>query len=75
MSKMRTEEEIINKMFEAEKVMRHWEKELRMLTATHGLDKAKNRKDFMEAVRNYNALRGVVKTCHYMLGNQECPLI
>ena len=34
---MRTEEEVINKTFEAEKVMRHWEKELRMLTATHGL--------------------------------------
>ena len=75
MSKMRTEEEIINKMFEAEKVMRHWEKELRMRTATHGLDKAKQRKEFWEAVRNYNALRGVVKSCHYMLGNQECPLI
>ena len=75
MIKMRTEEEIVNKMFEAEKVMNHWEKELRILTATYGLENAKQQKDFMEAVRNYNALRGVVKTCHYMLGNQECPLI
>ena len=75
MIKMRTEEEIVNKMFEAEKVMNHWEKELRILTATYGLEKAKQQKDFMEAVRNYNALRGVVKTCHYILGNQECPLL
>jgi len=73
--KMRTEEEIVNKMFDAEKIMAHWEVEMRLITIAHGIKKARKRKDFMEAVRNYNALRGVVKTCHYMLGNQECPLV
>jgi len=31
-------------------------------------------KEFKDAVRNYNAMRGVIKALHYTLGSNENPL-
>ena len=58
---MRDREEIDWMIKEAVLLLKHWEKESHKAGLSRG--------DFAEAIRNYNALRGVIKTLQWVKGN------
>ena len=63
---MRTDEEIRIMLTEAENIMQAW--------LEHFEDKKMNVRENAEAIRNYTALRGVVKALNWVLGSGENPL-
>tara|TARA_B100000214_G_C23842798_1_gene569638 strand:- start:226 stop:420 length:195 start_codon:yes stop_codon:yes gene_type:complete len=63
---MRTDEEIRIMLTEAESIMDAW--------LEHFEGKKMNVRENAEAIRNYTALRGVVKALNWVLGSGENPL-
>ena len=64
--KIRDRSELRFKLEEAERLKAEWKR--------HFHSGKLSTKDNVEALRNYTALRGVVKTLQWALGNPECPL-
>ena len=62
-------EEILEMRHEAVKRRDQWQKTILTLSQENGR-KVSGRSDFKEAVRNYNALRGVVKALDWVLSTQ-----
>ena len=60
---MRDDGEIDWMIQEAKGLLKHWEKESHRAGLTRG--------EFAEAIRNYNALRGVIKTLQWVQGNPK----
>jgi hypothetical protein len=65
-------EEILEMRHESVKRRDQWQKTIISLTRENGR-KATGQSDFKEAVRNYNALRGVVKALDWVLNTQANP--
>ncbi len=63
---MRNDDEIRVMLTEAESIMEAW--------LEHFEDKKMNMRDNAEAIRNYTALRGVVKALNWVLGSNKNPL-
>ena len=63
---MRTDEEIRIMLTEAENIMDAW--------LEHFAGKKMDMRENAEAIRNYTALRGVVKSLNWVLGNNDNPL-
>lgn len=61
MSRMRHEFELRDVLWEAEALLSEWEQWMKTDECRH------DRKAFIEAVRNYNALRGAIKTMRWVL--------
>jgi len=64
--KIRDRSELRLKLEEAERLKMEWK--------SHFHSGKLSTRDNAEALRNYTALRGVVKTLKWALGNPECPL-
>jgi|3_EtaG_2_1085321.scaffolds.fasta_scaffold21720_4 hypothetical protein len=70
---MREQEEIVDMIYDAEIMMKKWESQMVTLKDSYG-NKVWRHRAFKDAVRNYNAMRGVIKALHYTLGSNENPL-
>tara|TARA_R100000008_G_C3526509_1_gene136878 strand:- start:70 stop:285 length:216 start_codon:yes stop_codon:yes gene_type:complete len=70
---MREQEEIVDMIYDANIMMKKWESQMLSLKDTYG-NKVWRHRQFKDAVRNYNAMRGVIKALHYVLGSNETPL-
>tara|TARA_R100000234_G_scaffold103901_1_gene73526 strand:+ start:447 stop:662 length:216 start_codon:yes stop_codon:yes gene_type:complete len=70
---MRTDEEITDMIHDAQIVMNQWKSQMIFLRESYG-NNVWRVKEFKDAVRNYNAMRGVIKALHYSLGSRESPL-